>query len=66
LNGGIREKVNLWISASRQVFEEMIGFRPTREQILVYKISDAAQSRLRELLDKNLEDGLTEVESAEL
>jgi len=71
LNGGIGEKVlvDLAVAPSRQVFDEMIGFLasgPTREQIVAYKISDAAQTRLRELLDKNREDGLSEVESAEL
>lgn len=71
LNGGIGEKVlvDLGVAPSRQVFDEMIGFLasgPTREQIIAYKISDAAQTRLAELLDKNREDGLTEVESAEL
>jgi hypothetical protein len=71
LNGGIGEKVlvDIGVVPSRQVFDEMIGFLacgPTREQIIAYKISDAAQTRLRELLDKNREDGLTEVESAEL
>lgn len=71
LNGGIGEKVlvDLGLAPSRQVFDEMIGFLasgPTREQIIAYKISDAAQTRLRDLLDKNREVGLTEVESAEL
>src|SRR6185295_12099961 len=69
LNGGIGEKVlvDLAVAPSRQVFDEMIGFLasgPTREQIVAYKISDAAQTRLRELLDKNREDGLSEDESA--
>lgn len=71
LNPGIGGKVlvDLGVAPSRQVFDEMIAFLvsgPTREQIIAYKISDAAQTRLRELLDKNREDGLTEVESAEL
>lgn len=71
LNGGSGERVlvDIGVAPSRQVFDEMIGFLvsdPTREQIIAYKISDTAQTRLAELLDKNREDGLTEVESAEL
>jgi len=51
------------------VFEEMIDFLvsgPTRDQIIDYKISAPAQERLAELLDKNREEGLSEVENAEL
>src|SRR6266404_3632329 len=51
-----------------QVFEEMIDFLatgPTTEQIIEHKLSDHTQDRLRELLDKNREDGLTESENAE-
>lgn len=71
LNGGVGERflVDIGVLPSRQVFDEMIAFLasgPAREQIIEYKISDTAQTRLRELLDKNREDGLTEVESAEL
>lgn len=71
LNGrsGERVLVDIGVAPSRQVFDEMITFLasgPTRKQIIAYKLSDAAQTRLRELLDKNREDGLTEVESAEL
>ena|SRR5437870_9251564 len=51
------------------VFEEMIDFLaagPTPDQIVAYKISARAQERLAELLDKNREEGLSEVENAEL
>jgi hypothetical protein len=71
LNPGIGDKVlvDIGVVPSRKVFDEMIGFLasgPTMEHIIAYKISEAAHTRLRELLDKNREDGLTEVESAEL
>ena len=52
-----------------RVFEEMIDFLasgPTPEQIAAYKISTNAQERLAELLEKNREEGLSEVENAEL
>jgi hypothetical protein len=52
-----------------QVFEEMIEFLatgPTTEQIIAHKVSVHTQDRLRELLDKNREEGLTEAENAEL
>lgn len=51
------------------VFEEMIDFLvsgPTPEQIVAYKVSARAQERLADLLDKNREEGLSEVEKAEL
>src|SRR6266498_1515324 len=51
------------------VFEEMIDFLasgPTPEQIVAFKISPAVQGRLRELLDNNREEQLTEEEAAEL
>ena len=71
LNPGVGEKVLVGLGAatSRQVFDEMIDFLasgPTPEQIIAHKVSAATQTRLRELLDKNREEGLTEAESAEL
>ena len=54
---------------SHEVFDEMIDFLatgPTAEQIIAHKASEAMQTRLRELLDKNSEEGLTEAETAEL
>ncbi|HLG18117.1 MAG TPA: hypothetical protein VJH03_26990 [Blastocatellia bacterium] len=56
-------------SLRHPVFDEIIDFLasgPTREQIIAFKASEAAQRRLAELLDKNREEGLTEAESAEL
>ncbi len=50
-------------------FTEMVDFlssHPTTGQILAFKISARAQSRLAELLDKNREAGLSEAENAEL
>jgi hypothetical protein len=52
-----------------RAFEEMLDFLatgPTTEQIIAHKVSDHTQDRLRELLDKNREEGLTEAENAEL
>lgn len=67
----VGEKVlaSLVASTSRQVFDEMIGFLasgPTAKQIIDHKVSEPLQIRLRELLDKNREEGLTKAESAEL
>ncbi len=56
-------------SMRHRFFEEMIHFLatgPTTEQIIAHKVSDHTQDRLRELLDKNREEGLTEAENAEL
>jgi hypothetical protein len=50
-------------------FTEMIEFlssHPSAEQITAFKISDTAQARLAELLEKNREEGLNEAENAEL
>ncbi len=50
-------------------YQEMIDFlvsRPTPIQIVAFKISPAAQTRLEELLDKNRENSLTDEEAAEL
>lgn len=56
-------------SMRHRVFEEMIDFLatgPTSEQIITHKVSVHTQDRLRELLDKNREAGLTDAENAEL
>lgn len=50
-------------------FAEMIDFlasRPTPAQIVTFKVSQPAQTRLEELLDKTREEELTENEAAEL
>jgi hypothetical protein len=52
-----------------RVFEEMIDFLatgPTTKQIIAHKVSPPVQERLRQLLDKNREEGLTEAENTEL
>jgi len=51
------------------IHQEMIDFlatSPTLEQVVDFKISEAAQERLEDLLDKNREGELTEEEQAEL
>lgn len=51
------------------VYTEVLDFlvaRPTAEQIVQFKASTQAQTRLRRLLDKNREALLTDEESAEL
>ena len=51
------------------IHQEMTDFlatSPTLEQMIDFKISDAAQERLEDLLDKNREGELTEEEKAEL
>ncbi len=51
------------------VFKEVIDFlmsQPTPEQIIAFKVSPTAQTRLETLLDKNREDELTDDELAEL
>jgi hypothetical protein len=57
------------LEAAHPAFREMIDFLaggPAPEQIVGFKISLAAQTRLEELLDKNREDSLTSDEAAEL
>jgi|SRR5882724_4833417 len=71
LNPSVGEKVlvGLGVARSRKVFDEMIDFLasgPSPEQIIAHKASERMQDRLRELLGKNREEGLTEAESAEL
>jgi hypothetical protein len=51
------------------VYAEVLDFlltRPTLHDILTFKVSDAAQARLRLLLDKNREEALSATEEAEL
>jgi len=50
-------------------YTEVLDFlltRPTPHDILVFKVSDAAQARLRLLLDRNREEALSATEKAEL
>lgn len=56
-------------SPENQAYAEVLDFlltRPTPREIVAFKVSAAAQRRLRTLLDKNREKGLTETESGEL
>ena len=45
---------------------DLLLTRPTPHDILAFKVSDAAQARLRLLLDKNREETLSAPEEAEL
>jgi hypothetical protein len=50
-------------------YVEVLDFlltRPTPHDILAFKVSDAAQARLRLLLDKHREEALSATEEAEL
>lgn len=56
-------------SMTHPVFLELIDFLstgPTANQVLAHKVSSAVQERLEELLDKNREQGLTEIEEEEM
>jgi hypothetical protein len=56
-------------SDAQPIYREIVDFlssSPTAEQIAAFKISDEAQERLEELLDKNREEGLTPEERSEL
>lgn len=56
-------------TASRLVYAEVLDFLisgPTPREIAAFKVSEDAQARLGELLEKNREGRLNETESAEL
>lgn len=56
-------------SMRHRAFEEMLDFLasgPSSQQIITHKVSVPVQKRLRELLDKNREEGLTDAENTEL
>jgi hypothetical protein len=56
-------------SPENHAYAEVLDFlltRPTPREIVAFKVSAAAQRRLRTLLNKNREEGLTEAESGEL
>ena len=56
-------------ATTHPVYQEMMDFlakRPTPQQIITFRISDAGQERLSDLLEKNREEGLTVAENAEL
>ena len=52
-------------SAYTEVLDLLLS-RPSPQAIADFKVSAAAQDRLRILLDKNREEGLTDAETAEL
>jgi hypothetical protein len=52
-------------SAYAEVIEFLVT-GPTPQEIVAFKVSQEAQARLRDLLDKNREDTLTDAEQAEL
>jgi|SRR5580704_11926114 hypothetical protein len=59
----------LTLAASHPVYQEMMDFLgagPGPQRIVDFKISSAAQERLESLLEKNREEGLSEVEATEL
>ena len=50
-------------------YAEVLDFlltRPTPQDIVAFKVSAAAQARIRTLLDKNREEALSDTEAAEL
>lgn len=56
-------------TASTTIQEEVLAFllsSPTPEQIIAFRASDAAQARLRDLLDANRSGSLSDEERAEL
>ena len=56
-------------TATSPTYVEVLDFlltRPTPHDIIAFKVSDAAQARLRLLLDKNREEALNATEGAEL
>ncbi len=57
------------IASPQPVHQEIINFlasSPTLEQVIAFKLSDAAQERLEDLLDRNGEAELTPKERLEL
>lgn len=54
---------------SSSLYQEILDLlisQPTSEQIIGFKVSEASQSRLQTLLQKNRETALTPAETAEL
>ncbi len=49
-----------------QELVDLLSSGPTREQLIAFKISDVAQTRLEELLYRNREEELTQAERTEL
>jgi hypothetical protein len=58
-----------YVTDTPLAYVEVLDFlltRPTPQDIIAFKVSDAAQSRIRFLLDKNREETLSATELAEL
>ncbi|MGG6240094.1 hypothetical protein ACQ4N7_15830 [Nodosilinea sp. AN01ver1] len=53
-------------SSTYQEILDLLISQPTSEQIISFKVSEASQSRLQTLLQKNRETALSPAESAEL
>lgn len=56
-------------SALPAVYQEVLDFlieRPTATEIVTFKVSESAQERLRELLEKNRSGTITPAELSEL
>lgn len=57
------------VTGTTSVYTEVLDFlikRPTKSEIIAFKVSPQAQERLRTLLEKNRESALTSEETAEL
>ncbi len=57
------------LTSTSVTYQEILDFlidRPTSEQIINFKVSEASQSRLQTLLQKNREAALTVAETAEI
>jgi hypothetical protein len=64
-----QSKVKTEITDIPAVYQEVLDFlikRPTPEEIIVFKVSPQAQTRLSELLEKNRSATLNSMELAEL
>lgn len=60
---------SLPVDLGSTTYSEVLGFLasgPTLKQIAEFKVSQALQDRVEELLDKNREEGLTEQERTEM
>lgn len=64
-----RDCPNSALLSTSSTYQEILDFlisQPTSEQILGFKVSEAAQGRLKTLLEKNREMVLTPAENTEL
>ena len=63
--GGVYSLCNASYGDTAEVLDFLLT-RPTPQDILAFKVSNAAQARLRLLLDKNRKETLSTLEEAEL